>query len=287
DYDATDGTPGHWDLLRVTQVAPDADRQWTLVAWDQGLAAAYDFATWAEAPRVYALRTRAGLFGHNAPDPKRLPTDALGKCASQLNSAKTTWLFDPPDTRTIDLDAPYPTIRGGGESWVALATPHGVISAGGLGGKIIIVFPPPPAFALYLVTNAIESGRESYGLSGKATQLTLTGPTDLGAFYGSALRGTTVFGQSDRLAPAEQPAPALLSAAAKEIVLDADVGALPVGRRLLIAGIEDESADPVTEEATIDTVSTVSLGHLHPVVTVTKLTLVAGLKHTYRRDTVV
>ena len=287
DYDATDGSPGHWDLLRLTAVEPDADRQWTRVSWDQGLAASYDFSTWDQAPHVHALRTRAALFGHNAPDPKLLPTDVLNKFTSQLNGAKTAWRFDPPDKKTIDLDAPYPAIRGGGESWVVLATPHGVVTGGGLGGGIIIFFPPPPAFALYRVTNAIESGQESYALSGKATQLTLTGPGDLGAFYDSALRGTTVFGQSDRLALAEQPAPALLAAGTQEIVLDGDVGALPVGRRLLVAGIDDGSGAPVTEEATIDTVTTVTLGHLHPAPTVTQLGLVAGLKHDYRRDSVV
>src|SRR5215469_16139441 len=108
DYDATDGSPGHWDLLRLTAVEPDADRQWTRVSWDQGLAASYDFSTWDQAPHVHALRTRAALFGHNAPDPKLLPTDVLNKFASQLNSAKTAWLFDPPDKKMIDLDAPYP-----------------------------------------------------------------------------------------------------------------------------------------------------------------------------------
>ena len=68
---------GAWDFVRLSRVQTDDRSQTTRVEWETGLQHAYSLATPATAPAVYALRTRAALFGHNAPDPKLLPDATL------------------------------------------------------------------------------------------------------------------------------------------------------------------------------------------------------------------
>ena len=67
----------NWDLRRVTAVTPhftgDAVTEFTLVTWDRPLGQAWPYGPVAAQPKVFALRQRAALFGHNAPDWRALP----------------------------------------------------------------------------------------------------------------------------------------------------------------------------------------------------------------------
>ncbi len=261
---------GAWDLVRLTRIRTDDRSQTTRVEWETGLANTYSVATPATAPAVYALRTRAALFGHNATDPKLLPDATLTKLvtAGSIDSASDPhWKFPGLTNEHVDLDAPYPAIRAG--SWLVLSMPFWL-------GTLV---------DLFQVTHAQESGAESYGLSGKTTLLRLDRQGFL-FWFGLGLRWTTVFAQSERLALAERPAPPTIGAGAKTILLDAAVGALPAGRRLLVTGVEASSGMAFTEEAVLDTASTVTLSHVDPPVTTSQLTLVAGLQRTYRRESV-
>jgi Baseplate J-like protein len=261
---------GAWDFVRLTRVQTDDRSQTTRVEWEGGLANAYSVATPATAPAVYALRTRAALFGHNAPDPKLLPDAALTKLvtAGSIDSASNPhWKFPAITSPRIELDAAYPVIRAG--SWIVLSMPFWFSTL----------------VDLFQVTHAQEGGEENFGLSGKTTLLSLDRQGYL-VWFGYGLRGTTVFAQSERLALAERPAPPTVAAGAKTILLDAAVGALPAGRRLLITGVEASSGTAFTEEAVLDTATAVTLSHVDPPITVSQLTLVAGVQRTYRRDSV-
>jgi hypothetical protein len=262
---------GAWDFVRLTRVQVDDRAQTTRVEWETGLANAYSLVTPATAPAVYALRTRAAIFGHNAPDPKLLPDTTLTKfvTAGSIDSATDPhWKFPGLTSSGVDLDAPYPAIRVG--SWLVLAMPFFWF------GTLV---------DLFQVTQAQEAGGENFGLSGKTTRLMLDRQGYL-SWFGLARRGATVFAQSERLALAERPALPTVDAGAKTILLDADVGALPAGRRLLITGVEAASGISFIEEATLDAVTSVTLPHVDPAISVSQLTLVAGLQRTYRRDSV-
>lgn len=57
-----------WDLRLLSAVQPDADGNRTRVAWQEPLGSVSPLVHPAAAPTVYALRQRAAVFGHNAPD---------------------------------------------------------------------------------------------------------------------------------------------------------------------------------------------------------------------------
>src|SRR5262245_23551500 len=261
---------GAWDFVRLIRVQTDDRSQTTRVEWEGELGHAYSLATPATAPAVYALRTRAALFGHNAPDPKLLPDTTLTKLvtAGSIDSASDPhWKFPGLTNARVELDAPYPAIRAG--SWMVLSMPFWF-------GTLV---------DLFQITHAQEGGEEQYGLSGKTTLLTLDRQGYL-FWFGIGLRGTTVFAQSERLALAEGPAPPTVAAGVKTILLDAAVGDLAAGRRLLITGVEASSGTACTEEAVLDTATAGTLSHVDPPITASQLTLVAGLQRTYRRDSV-
>jgi len=65
---AADPTSDRWDLRTVTEVQADAAARRTRVAWAEPLGSVAPASGTAAAPTVYALKARAAVFGHNAPD---------------------------------------------------------------------------------------------------------------------------------------------------------------------------------------------------------------------------
>ena len=66
-----------WDIRVVTSVEQDVAAQRTRVRWANGLGSPSPFVNPASAgATVYALRQRAALFGHNAPDPRLMNIEA-------------------------------------------------------------------------------------------------------------------------------------------------------------------------------------------------------------------
>jgi hypothetical protein len=62
-----------WDFRMLTSVDPDPDANRTWISWTHGLGSVYPPALPAQKEhRIFALRLRASLFGHNAPHPKLL-----------------------------------------------------------------------------------------------------------------------------------------------------------------------------------------------------------------------
>lgn len=57
-----------WDFRRIQSAVPDGVADHTVVTLERGLGSAAPFVAPAADPKVYALRLRAALFGHNAPD---------------------------------------------------------------------------------------------------------------------------------------------------------------------------------------------------------------------------
>ena len=233
-------------------------------------------------PAVLALRTRASIYGHNAPRWESLPAvqrigeyvAVEGKTNSyevefkpgvyrdRANSWAETSLYnyhrlpgEPASKNDIYLDAAYPSIVKG--SWLVLKQ-----------GDF--------AYA-YQVTATGEVSRADYTLSGKAARLTLDRSNGLGNYL---IRRTTVHAQSEELALARLPIKAPLKGT--ELALDTWVDNLSEGQSIIVCGeLDDASGVNACEQAVIKDVE-----HVLETEGFTRLTLVAPLEHSYVRATV-
>ena len=96
-----------WDFRRISAVDADAERNRTRIDWAEGLGTISPHKVLPAAePKIYALRTRAGLFGFNAPNPKTLSNETLGHYDQLVSS---DWPFTFEDQK-VDLDNTYPAI---------------------------------------------------------------------------------------------------------------------------------------------------------------------------------
>lgn len=68
DERSNDATSEHWDFRRIQSVVLDSVAKHTIVTLERGLGSDAPFVVPATNPKVYALRLRAALFGHQAPD---------------------------------------------------------------------------------------------------------------------------------------------------------------------------------------------------------------------------
>jgi Baseplate J-like protein len=188
-----------WDVVVVNQVQVDQVRKLTYVSWDKrlshgsGTGTSGDPSSWTSA-RVFALRQKAALFGHNAPNPNLFVSASHINQTSLPNLIGTSpppwhWIkyaiganntAHPPSSQ-IDLDAPYPKIVV--NSWFVL-TLHGVAQ-------------------LYKVIAANAVSLSYYALSGKVTEL--AADFDDAGITAFSLPQTEVWAQSEQLAVAEQP----------------------------------------------------------------------------------
>jgi hypothetical protein len=187
-----------WDIRILTGVEEDRVQQRTRLSWEGPLGhAAPHTEPASRGATVYVFRQRAGLFGHNAPDPR-----LMSQTGSQLKL-----LVEPAQDGTgvvwkssrysiqgsqIDLDAAYPKITPG--SWLALvsnaATPH----PSGLSGYV----------ELYRASAVSFPSRTDFGLSSKVTRIVPDTVESLDVFRGR-IRENLVLAQSEPLQVAEKP----------------------------------------------------------------------------------
>lgn len=240
-----------WDI-RVLQTAdPDPDLKITKITWFDGLSSTGSAASPTQT--VYALRQRAAMFGHNAPDP------LIVKPA--MAAANGNWKnFDPPDKR-IDLDAVYPRLLPG--SWVVLVRPSDTNPMG--------------ITELYKANGVATPSITKFGLSGKITRIFPDILEKLGPGTGHfSRRATTVFAVSDRLDRADRPRDDPVQGNVVDL-LD-QVADLIVPRMVAVSGRETADGPMVSELAEVLQVQPVSGG--------TRLHFADPLQHHYLRDTV-
>jgi len=193
----------HWDLRTLTDVELRSEDGVTRVAWADPLE-----KVGARALRVYVLRQRASLFGHNAPDWK-----ALAKETRERYSANPDSLSDwpgievPKEAVGIDLDGEYPRIVRG--SWAVVAQ---------AGEK------------LFEVRGVSTTSRPEFTLSTKRTHLVLDAATGVELNP----RQATIFAQSEELAIADQPVSRPV--AGTRLTLDRQVEGLAAGRTVIVRG---------------------------------------------------
>lgn len=260
----------NWDLRRLVKVAPDAKAGLTRVSWNEPLG--WTSPAKPEPPkqpleyapsygtRVFVMRQRASLFGHNAPD--WATTADVTKMAAwkAANPGATTGA--PVLNANGSVTPPTPPGNWGND-WPRL-TIGGVATVTGAGSPPAITPPDPPlpqdverAYVhldltypkvlkgswvvlsrpgyseLCLVDEAIESAVSGFALSGKSTRLLLRGEK-LAARFDAHLRALTAFIQSEPLELAEEPIPEPVTKGPLE--LDRVVPDLRKGQRILLQG---------------------------------------------------
>src|SRR5215207_383762 len=245
-----------WELRRVSSAEPDIGAGRTLVRWDEPLGSMESLAGGA---RVFALRLRASLFGHNAPQWEVLPEFVRDGTRNPDGSANGIYANRqdyadgnlPETPKKINLDAVYHRIVRG--SWVVLTSPDYA--------------------ECYRVEAALEEARAAYTIAAKSTLLNLSGE-NLSRF---SPRMTTVYAQSEELALAQRPVDGDVSG--DRIVLDGAVDGLVGGRLVLVAGTTT-GGDLEVEAMTIEEVSTSPEG-------LTVVHFDGSLANTYSVDSVV
>ncbi len=199
-----------WDFRRLTVVEPDVAGNRTRIEWAPGLGSYVPPKSPSAAPKIYALRLRASLFGYNAPDPRVLPNETRDRYTL---ASSGDWSFTITG-QTIDLDSVYPGVAR--RSWLVLSSSS------------------QPYQELYRPESVAEGSVADYAMSGKTTRLELDTAENLPQFAGGTYRQTAVFAQSERLEFADTPITEPVWG--DEIVLDRVVEDLEAGRRLIVRG---------------------------------------------------
>ncbi|HEY2990887.1 MAG TPA: putative baseplate assembly protein [Candidatus Binatia bacterium] len=232
------------------------------------------FATRPAPPDVLAFRTRAAIFGHNAPKFESLPVSQrfgeygyvasdkwefikgayIGRGDKWADTTLDNYYDNAPNSSHVYLDQTYPTIMK--DSWIVLkdgnaATPHQVESAA-------------------------EISKAEFALSAKVTHLVVKPG---GGFQNFKIRQTTVFAQSEELKLARLPIDKPVSGT--RIDLDNWVDGLFMGQSIMVCGeLETNRGVNACERVEI-----VNVEHVLESEGFTRLT-VSALKNVYVRETV-
>ena len=238
-----------WDFRRIETVIVDQTAGYTIVTWSEKLGSAHTLP--ASQPKVYALRQRAALFGHNAPDPNYLPPTTVSGLITGNQWNNFNIFYGSSANNTIYLDALYPQIIK--HSWIVLSMPIWT--------------------EVYEVESVVEDSQTRFTLSSKTTRLKLKGE-NLEQFR-NHLRDTVVFAHSQLLELAEEPITEPLQR--DKITLDRFVLGLEPKRSLIVSGKLWQSDLIVSEVVAIASIANNS----------NTITLTGSLQNIYDRSTVI
>jgi hypothetical protein len=205
----------HWDFRVLETVSVDTLAVTTTVTWGKPLGhhrTALRVHPERHDLHIFAMKTRAGVFGYNAADWRAMP-DTLRTHYDSTGHA-TQWpnfvIYSPLKTDTIDLDAIYPE---------AAAAAYVILSLRNY-------------THLFKIKAKTEAARADFALSGKTTRITLEG-TNL-ANYAGYVRETVVHLQGPDLPLADIQLVNPIQS--DSITLDRVVDGLPAGRALIVTG---------------------------------------------------
>jgi predicted phage baseplate assembly protein len=286
----------HWDVRRVASVVPDFNTQTTHVTLGAQVGTVDSSVSPSASPKAYAMRTRASVFGYNAPEWRAMSADFKANYTGNSNPTDSEW----PDFTTFYVDIIRRMANVGVGIGLGIKNLEGSLIgevAGSIseigGAEIFQITPPrifldqaypqivenswavvanPDAVEVYQVVEAVTSARADYAISGKSTRLRLTGQ-NYDKFAG-AVRTTTVYAQSELLTLAERPInPPIASAGVSALLLDRDIGDLPDGRALLLAGTSATDGSSISESIVLD--------HAESSGGVTRLVFTSALANSY------
>lgn len=240
--DEFDGDPtrasNRWDFRVLESVHPDPAGDRTRVTWSRGLGAGS--VDPPARPRLYALRRRGAVFGHNAPmwlSMSQVFRDTYpGGTVPPKRDEWPGYELSPAGDGHVDLD-----------SVAAEAVPGGyaVLAMGGF--NYPDTAPSGTYVELYAIAGSAEVSRAQFALAAKVTRLKL-----LGANYNlfkAKVRDTAVFVQSEKLELSRYPVDAPVRGARIPVVAAAD--GLDPGRRLIVRGTRVADGVEVALQATL------------------------------------
>jgi hypothetical protein len=214
-----------WALRIVQSVEPERDHDRTVVAWRDQLGDKFP-ANDQRRVRVFAMRQRAGLFGHNAADWNTL-----------LAEFRRQYLYvDRLVSRPVVKPAPSTSLEVPTKAeWPNFLLPSGFVDLDALYPKIAptgwVVLQQDVERALLGVDEVKSISRAEFGLSGKVTRVKPDLVFDRARF---GLRRTEVYAQSEELMLAEEPIHEPVQG--NDILLDRFVSGLEKGRILVVQG---------------------------------------------------
>lgn len=182
---------------------------------------------------IFALRQRASIFGHNAPQYKNLAANFV---TTQDGTRKEIDPLPYPDdweTRTLGQE---PGASAGGSNAIDLDQPHPGIVKGSW-----LVLETSNNRDVYTVLDNTEISRADHTLSSKVSRVKLDTSTNFNKY---TLRNTTVLAQSEKLELAELPVTDTVKG--NRIVLDRAYLGLEAGRPVVVTGLRTD-LDGVTD----------------------------------------
>lgn len=239
-----------WDMRLLLSVTADHKNDRTLVTWEKGLGKSPISPATAN-PKVYALRQRAALFGHNAPDPSLIPgapTQESGGFQFEIQPIQVQ-----PFSKKLQVQLP-PELTLISKDWQGLTTPSGHLDLDAAYARIVTgswlsLTNSAGYVELYKCTAVSFPSRADFALSGKVTRII---PDTTENFELFRIRDTLVHAQSELLEITSGPlvAPASGSIASKLsrdpgllapiegslIALDRLIPSLPAGRTVMVSG---------------------------------------------------
>jgi len=223
----------HWDFRVLETVTVDPATNTTVVTW--GTALGHQNPTLKVHPEhsdlhVYAMRTRAGVFGFNAPDWRLMSKDT-----------RVHWgVVDPTDPDPTDLVPQWPHFRIFSpfvkDPKNPTAPPPSIIDLDAVyseaAQKSYVLLTLESYAQLFKIAEATQAARADFGLSGKTTRITLDGPNLKN--FARHVRDTVVHLQGPEVALADLPLATPVHG--RSIALDRVVGTLTAGQTIIVSG---------------------------------------------------
>ncbi|MFA6262517.1 MAG: putative baseplate assembly protein, partial [Bacteroidia bacterium] len=266
-----DATSNRWDRRVLSAVEPDDEHRRTRIVWDEPLGSVTPPMATATPPVAYALRERAAIFGHNAPqwramsaefkkeylggagDPGDWPgfdiyapaaTPAPAVLSARARNIGFSGLFDEAigvfDNITIG-----PIVAGGSANaanTISLDREYAAIVSGSY-----LVLDKGDYTELFKATTVSHGSRAEFAVSGKSTAVKLAGQNL--ALFANQVRQTAVFAKSEALPFARAPIASPLSGAS--LAVAADVRGLEAGRRVIVQGPRSDGSGELVHAATL------------------------------------
>jgi hypothetical protein len=254
--------------------------------WDPQVLVEYLESYREENPGVvgsaFALRTRVGIYGHNAPKWKSLP--ASQRYGEWVIPKKSDGAQGTPEFK----EPAYPNSWAGndittdsqGEAFDDEVSFYLDRTVPGLQPGGYTALESPTTLAVYVVTSVVEASLSDYAMSAKVTGLQVTTSGAVGISLESfKVRRTTVHVQSEPLAAAELPLTGDLEAGLTSLELDRFAYGLKPGQAVTLSGERADADGLVQSEILI----VKDLSHNYGLTT---LVFESGLQFSYKRSTV-
>ncbi len=234
----------------------------------------YRASTPATSGYAYALRSRLGIFGNNAPLYDSLPvSQRVGSW--NYNGTTHTYDFDSPaypntwDDRYVETDS-QGNVYPDADFFLERAVPS--VQAGGyfaLESKEV-------GLQGYSIAETIEKSLSDYGMSAKVTGITAGAFSSVSSYK---TRTTTAYVQSELLPLIETPLSTNLAAGTTQLELNGFVFGLQIGQPVILSGERSDAKGLIQNEVLMIKDITHNYG-------LTTLIFDGGLTYSYLRQTV-